>query len=804
MGTLTGYPPLLALSAPAFDRYPLSNAEQRGDQTIRIQPSYLKAIMSCVLTAALLSGAVPAGAMMQVCKTPGGLVVPLNPGGGTAGSIYAQQKGFLSEMDFNLGALGKLSMAPTLPSVIDKRLESAPALSADAALLFLTGTVATAANREDHESRQVLIEYMARPSIRDDVERAMLAAPAAASGASETVAKLRGKLYYMARPGIRDDVERAMLAAPAAASRASETVAKLRGLRRQLESMGREDRRVLIEGLANLRGKLYTSTSKPASVDGTREHLARLFEGAGGAAVGQAVPVVGADLAGRSPSRLLRPADAAVAEPRTRVIPSIPGVRMPPEETAYLMDAANANIITDVLVQTSEMHLAHPTVARLALGLAKRAEISGIRTEGPTTDARLRHSEMSKFLEVLVDLRQGGDKVVVYQFARAWIGMRLIPIDTDKELFAALKAVVGELGDRFSEFMDPDEAKGFADEMSGSVSGIGVLIDPKGGGGGLGVGQVFPGGPAEKVGLEAGDRILEADGKPIQGFADRSKILGKTGSEVSLKIRRGDREFTVIVTRAQVEKPNSVFGEMISGHPGVAYLKIDEFDKRVTRNFERALVSLKEQGMTSLILDVRYNPGGDTKVVDDVVSMFLKKGQTSAYIETGGQTEPLHTNERDGAYSDLPLVVLANGYSASSAEILTAGLRDNGRAVFMGKKTWGKGIVQSIMPMAVNPMNVFLMLVYRLKGIGMPPLVDAMASILKLTTFRWLTPLKRCIQGLIAGIGGVVPDIELEMDLETEKTVAKNMAAINLKTRRWDPAVDPWIMKAVENLESRP
>lgn len=242
--------------------------------------------------------------------------------------------------------------------------------------------------------------------------------------------------------------------------------------------------------------------------------------------------------------------------------------------------------------------------------------------------------------------------------------------------------------------------------------------------------------PAAKAGIQAGDLILRLDGRPIKGMSltDAVKIMrGEPGTNIELTVLRdGQNEpFKVVLTRAVVQV-KSVKSRMLDD--GLGYLRISQFQSRTGEDVVAAMKSLKEQAggkLKGLVLDLRNNPGGVLKAAVQVSDAFLRDGKI---VYTDGRREKLQSNwfaTPDDLLDDAPMVVLVNSGSASASEIVAGALQDHGRAVIMGGKTFGKGSVQTIMPLKEG-------------------------GAVKMTTARYFTPAGRSIQA-----EGIKPDVEL-------------------------------------------
>ena len=262
----------------------------------------------------------------------------------------------------------------------------------------------------------------------------------------------------------------------------------------------------------------------------------------------------------------------------------------------------------------------------------------------------------------------------------------------DKET-GIYKGLFESLGDVYSCYYTPEEYKSLAEQTQGVYYGIGAYVSQDVETGICAISGVIRNSPAEAAGLMEGDLIYKVDGEDMSGLElDEvvSHIRGDEGSEVTLTLVRDGEEIEVVLTRGKVDTP-TVESEMRDD--GIGYLQITEFDDVTVGQFAENFEQLKEQGMKGLIIDLRGNPGGSVTSVCAVAEHLLPEGLIF-YMEDkdGNRTE--YTCE--GADFDLPLVVLVNEYSASAAEILSGAIKDSGIGKLVGKKTFGKGIVQDV------------------------------------------------------------------------------------------------------------
>ena len=258
------------------------------------------------------------------------------------------------------------------------------------------------------------------------------------------------------------------------------------------------------------------------------------------------------------------------------------------------------------------------------------------------------------------------------------------------------KGLFESLGDVYSCYYTPEEYKILEEQTQGVYYGIGAYVSQDVETGFCAISGVIKNSPAEEAGLMEGDIIYKVNGEDMTGLElDEvvSNIRGEEGSEVTLTLVRDGKNMEVTLTRARVNTP-TVDSEMLQD--GIGYLQITEFDDVTTEQFNENMAQLKADGMKGLIIDLRGNPGGNVTTVCAIAEQLLPEGLIF-YMEDkdGNKTE----YKCDGADFDLPLVVLVNEYSASAAEILSGAVKDAGIGKLVGKKTFGKGIVQNVIPL---------------------------------------------------------------------------------------------------------
>lgn len=298
---------------------------------------------------------------------------------------------------------------------------------------------------------------------------------------------------------------------------------------------------------------------------------------------------------------------------------------------------------------------------------------------------------------------------------------------------AIIKAYVSGLGDPYSEYYTEEEFEQIGQSAAGSYCGVGVYVTYDEDGRGIKILQVIEGGPAEDAGLKDGDIITAIDGNAIEldNFElATSPLAGEEGTKVTVTILRNGKEKDYELTRSVI-KQNYVKSGMLDNNIGYVYLA--QFTASAVEQFENAVDELKKNGAESIIFDLRDNPGGVLNGAVSILDYLLPEGLI-AYVEDkyGNRTDYKSTDGTDEL--DISCVVLVNENSASASELFTGALKDRGYATVVGKKTFGKGIVQSLFSLG--------------DGSG-----------LKITVERYFTPNGVCIHGT-----GIEPDIEVEYD----------------------------------------
>lgn len=311
----------------------------------------------------------------------------------------------------------------------------------------------------------------------------------------------------------------------------------------------------------------------------------------------------------------------------------------------------------------------------------------------------------------------------------------LYQIPVDKLTEGALKGMVEATDDKYAAYYNQKEFQTFLDHFKASFSGIGVHVEISPKTGLVTVVAPIKGSPGDQAGVLAGDSIVAVDDKDIRGFKlDEAVqlIRGPKGTKVKISVQREGvaDPLNFVITRQTIEI-QSTDHRMIDKANGVGYLQIREFNEQVSARVSRALAELKAQGMTRLIVDLRQNPGGLLDEAINVSSFFVPAKEPVVHIEYRGGERETHNSKAKDRFTG-PLVVLIDDHSASASEIVAGAIKDTKLGVLLGKKSFGKGTVQTF---------------YNLPdGAG-----------IKLTTARYLTAGGTSIQDT-----GIEPDIAVE------------------------------------------
>ena len=284
-----------------------------------------------------------------------------------------------------------------------------------------------------------------------------------------------------------------------------------------------------------------------------------------------------------------------------------------------------------------------------------------------------------------------------------WKNRYLDKLETREDAYVAIETMIASLDDPFTRFLTPEEYKNQSMSISSKLSGIGVVISSVDGK--ITVEDVIEDSPAFKNDLKIGDLIIKIDGNSVAGFKLQKvaeMIRGQVGSKVKLSILRNGKLIEKTITRAEV-KIKAVSYKMLEND--IAYIRLTTFmSNNAFSEFVEALK--KTENSKAIILDLRGNQGGLLQNAILIADIFLTDGEVVKILRKDNKTENARV-KNVGMIVDKPMVVLINGLTASAGEILAGALKDNGRALLVGEKTFGKGLIQRIMPLPLDTaMNV--------------------------------------------------------------------------------------------------
>ncbi len=302
------------------------------------------------------------------------------------------------------------------------------------------------------------------------------------------------------------------------------------------------------------------------------------------------------------------------------------------------------------------------------------------------------------------------------------------PVDRDALERAAVEGMLRTLGDRWSTYYGRTEFTSFRSALEGRYSGVGMwLRGASSGAGGVEVGSVQPGAPADRAGVLPGDLVVRVGDRDVRG-ADVATVAGllrgDPGSAVVVALRRGAATRTATLTRATFTSQD-VTVERLAG--GISRIAVGAFTRGVGRDVAAVMAAESRRGPRGVVLDLRDDPGGLLDEAVAVASVFLDGGPVVSYERRGARPRTLEAFE--GGNTATPLVVLVNSSTASAAEVVAGALQDRNRAVVVGTRTYGKGSVQE-------------------------PSTLSDGSALELTVGRYLTPSGRSLDGI-----GIEPDV---------------------------------------------
>ena len=297
-------------------------------------------------------------------------------------------------------------------------------------------------------------------------------------------------------------------------------------------------------------------------------------------------------------------------------------------------------------------------------------------------------------------------------------------VDPGKTMKVAIDAMLASM-DPYTNYYAESDMEDVKMQVLGQYGGIGSLIHQEGTN--IYVAEPYEGLPADKAGLKIGDRILAVNGESTEGKNNAevsAAMRGQAGTKVTLRLEREGKTFDVTITRAEIRLPNVSYSGIVNGNIG--YIRLDEFTQNAAKNVREAFKRLKRDnpGLKGVILDLRGNGGGLMGEAVDIVNIWVP--QNELVVETKGKVASKNIKSRTRMPAedvDIPVAVLINGQSASASEIVSGSLQDLDRAVIIGERSYGKGLVQNILPMPYN-------------------------SQMKVTVSKYFIPSGRCIQAI--------------------------------------------------------
>lgn len=272
-------------------------------------------------------------------------------------------------------------------------------------------------------------------------------------------------------------------------------------------------------------------------------------------------------------------------------------------------------------------------------------------------------------------------------------------IDEDKLEEGAIKGYIEGLGDPYTEFITKEEMKDYLDDTMGNFVGIGIYMIKNTSQDKIQVLSTIKNSPAEEVGIKAGDLILKVDG--VSYSADdmttaSNNIKGEEGSTVKVEVLRGNQTLTFEITRKKV-KVNQVEGKVLTDNIG--YIEFTSFDETTAIDFKAKYEELKNEGINSLIIDLRNNGGGIVDEALDIADYITNRDSVLLYEVDKNGKETVKKSENDPIIN-LPIIILTNENTASASEILAGALKDLGKAKIVGTTTFGKGVIQQILQLS--------------------------------------------------------------------------------------------------------
>lgn len=334
-------------------------------------------------------------------------------------------------------------------------------------------------------------------------------------------------------------------------------------------------------------------------------------------------------------------------------------------------------------------------------------------------------------------------------------------IDNDKIQNGIYKGMVDSLGDPYTVYYNSEEYKQFTSSSSGTYSGIGVAVSQNVTTGAITIVKTFKKGSGEKEGMKPGDVIYKVEGKKIEGL-ELSKVVsmikGKEGTFVKVTVLRDGKEIEFNLERKKLEVDTVNYRMEDRSGKKIGYISVSEFDEVTASQFKNAISELNKEGMEGLVIDLRDNPGGLLDVTCEMLDRMIKKGLLVYTVDKNGKRVDEDATDSDSF--DKPVAILVNGNSASASEVFSGAMKDYKAATLVGTKTFGKGIVQSIVPF----------------GDG---------TAMKVTVSKYYTPNGVNIHGT-----GIEPDVVVELSKDATKNGKYERKNDNQLDKALDVVVD--------------
>ena len=334
-------------------------------------------------------------------------------------------------------------------------------------------------------------------------------------------------------------------------------------------------------------------------------------------------------------------------------------------------------------------------------------------------------------------------------------------IDNDKMKDGIYKGMVDSLGDPYTVYYNSEEYKQFTSSSSGTYSGIGVAVSQNVTTGAITIVKTFKKGSGEKEGMKPGDVIYKVEGKRIEGL-ELSKVVsmikGEEGTFVKVTVLRDGKEIEFNLERKKLEVDTVNYRMEDRSGKKIGYISVSEFDEVTASQFKSAISELSKEGMEGLVIDLRDNPGGLLDVTCEMLDRMIKKGLLVYTVDKYGKRVDEDATDSDSF--DKPVAILVNGNSASASEVFSGAMKDYKAATLVGTKTFGKGIVQSIVPF----------------GDG---------TAMKVTVSKYYTPNGVNIHGT-----GIEPDVVVELSKDATKNGKYDRKYDKQLTKALDVVVD--------------